>query len=107
MATRSATATPCQFSAVAVAGWINRQQHEVIEYLREENRVLRERLGQKRILLDVSQKRRLAKAVARLPRKLLPELGTLFSANTPLKVPLADRPQVRQLRPGQAAPACR
>ena len=32
---------------------------------------LREELGQKRILLDVSQKRRLARAAARLPRKLL------------------------------------
>ena len=30
---------------VALAGWMNRQQQEVIEYLKEENRVLREKLG--------------------------------------------------------------
>jgi hypothetical protein len=30
---------------VALAGWVNRHQLEVIEYLREENRVLKEHLG--------------------------------------------------------------
>ena len=31
------------------AGWVNRQQLDVIEYLQEENRVLKVRLGDKRI----------------------------------------------------------
>jgi len=31
------TFTPWQFIVVAVAGWMNRQQQEVIEFLREEN----------------------------------------------------------------------
>lgn len=30
------------------AGWINRQQAQVIDYLVEENRVLKEQLGRKR-----------------------------------------------------------
>jgi hypothetical protein len=30
---------------VAIAGWINREQLAVIDYLKEENRVLRELLG--------------------------------------------------------------
>jgi hypothetical protein len=30
-----------------LAGWINRQQQEVIDYLRTENRVLKEKLGKK------------------------------------------------------------
>ncbi|MFC1641070.1 hypothetical protein ACFL5O_00050 [Myxococcota bacterium] len=34
-----------QFLSVTVAGFINRNQQGVIEYLREENRVLREQLG--------------------------------------------------------------
>ena len=42
---------------VAVAGWMSRQQQEVIAYLREENRILREKLGRKRILLSIEQKR--------------------------------------------------
>ena len=36
---------PIRFLLVAVAGWINQQQREVIDYLQEENRVLREQLG--------------------------------------------------------------
>jgi len=70
---------------VAIAGWMNRQQQEAISYLRTENRILREKLGHKRILLNVSQKRRLAAAAARLPRHLLREVGTLFSPDTLLK----------------------
>ena len=49
---------PWTFFAVAIAGWMNRQQQEVIEYLRMENRILREKLGHKRIILNDSQRRR-------------------------------------------------
>jgi hypothetical protein len=37
------------FLLAAVAGWINQRQQQVIEYLREENRVLGEQLGDRRI----------------------------------------------------------
>jgi putative transposase len=40
---------PLQLLLVIFAGWVNRQQLEVIEYLQEENRVLKERLGGRRI----------------------------------------------------------
>ena len=33
---------PWQVMLIGLAGWINRQQLDVIEYLTEENRVLRE-----------------------------------------------------------------
>jgi hypothetical protein len=36
---------PLQFVLVAVAGWMNQRQRDVIECLQEENRVLREQLG--------------------------------------------------------------
>ena len=52
------TWTPWRFFLVAIAGWMNRQQQEAIAYLRTENRILREKLGQKRILLNVAQKLR-------------------------------------------------
>jgi hypothetical protein len=32
-----------------VAGWVNRHQLDVIEYLQEENRLLKERLGGRRL----------------------------------------------------------
>ena len=57
------TVTPWQFIMVALAGWMNRQQQEVLELLRTENRILREKPGHnKRIILNESQKRRLAHA---------------------------------------------
>ena len=51
---------PWQLFLVILAGWMNRQQQEVIEYLRIENQVLKGKLGKKRILLDDDQRRRLA-----------------------------------------------
>jgi hypothetical protein len=36
---------PLWFALVALAGWMNQHQCDVIEYLQEENRVLREQLG--------------------------------------------------------------
>jgi len=45
---------------VALAGWVNRRQLDVIAYLREENRVLKEHLGQHRLHFTDPQRRRLA-----------------------------------------------
>ena len=43
-----------------LAGWISRQQQQAIDYLMAENKVLKEKLGKKRILLNDDQRRRLA-----------------------------------------------
>ena len=51
---------PWQLLLVALAGWINRQQQDVIEYLQEENRVLRSKLKGKRIRFTDDGRRRLA-----------------------------------------------
>ena len=40
---------PFQFVVIVLAGWMNQRQQNVIEYLREENRVLREQLGERRL----------------------------------------------------------
>ena len=68
-----------------LAAWINRQQQETIEYLRTENRVLIEKLGKKRILLNDDQRRRLAVKGKILGRKRLEEVGTLFTPDTILR----------------------
>ena len=44
---------PVQFLLIATAGWINPRQQQTIEYLREENRVLREQLGERRLRFNV------------------------------------------------------
>jgi hypothetical protein len=79
------TVKPWTFFAVAIAGWMNRQQQQVIEYLRTENQILREKLGHKRVILNVAQKQRLATAVMKLGKDLLRKWGTLFSPSTLLK----------------------
>jgi len=40
---------PFRFVLIAVAGWMNEWEYQIIDYLREENRVLREQLGQRRL----------------------------------------------------------
>ena len=40
---------PFRLLLVALAGWINQQQRDVIDYLQEENRILREQLGPRRL----------------------------------------------------------
>jgi hypothetical protein len=52
---------------VALAGWVNRHQLEVIAYLREENRVLKEQLAERRLPLTDAQRRRLAVKVRDVP----------------------------------------
>jgi hypothetical protein len=46
-----------QLLLVSLAGWINRYQQHVIEYLVEENRVLREQLKGHRLRLKDDQRR--------------------------------------------------
>jgi len=85
LATMPRPMRPWAFFLAAMAGWMNRRQQEAIEFLREENRILREQLGGKRLLLSDEQTRRLAVKGKTLGRKLLRQFGTLFSAGTILK----------------------
>jgi putative transposase len=68
-----------------LAGWVNRKQQETIDYLRTENQVLKETHGEKRILLNDDQRRRLAVKGRVLGRKRLGEIGTLFTPDTILR----------------------
>jgi putative transposase len=74
-----------QFIVVALAGWLNRQQQDVVEYLQEENRVLREQLKGKRIRFTDDQRRRLAAKAKALGRKVLEEVCTLVTPETLLR----------------------
>ena len=50
---------PFRFLLIAVAGWMNQPQQFAIDYLREENRVLREQLGHRSLRLNNDQGRRM------------------------------------------------
>ena len=67
---------PWHLMVMLLASWINRQQQEVIEYLRTEKAVLKQKLGKKRILLNDDQRRRLAVKGKILGRKQLEQFGT-------------------------------
>lgn len=73
---------PFRFLLLAVSGWMNQQQLQVIEYLQEENRVLREQLGDCRLRFNNDQRRRLAAKAKGLGRKLLAEGATLVTPET-------------------------
>ncbi len=69
--------------AVAIlAGFLNRSQHDAIEYLREENRVLREMLGTGRVRFTDDQRRRLAIRGRELGRAILEGIATLVTPDT-------------------------
>src|SRR6202022_4620218 len=73
---------PFRFVLIAVAGWMNQRQLQIIDYLREENRVLREQLGGRRLRLNDDQRRRLAAKAKGLGRKLLAEVATIVTPET-------------------------
>ena len=76
---------PWQLLVVILANWVNRQQQQVIEYLRTENQILLEKAGKKRILLNDDQRRRLAVKGKALGHKLLKEFATLVTPDTILR----------------------
>ena len=76
---------PWQLVLVALAGWVNNWQQQEIDYLRTENRILREKLGKKRILLNNDQRRRLAVVAKAIGRQRLQQVATLFTADTILR----------------------
>src|SRR5262249_54932835 len=51
---------PFRFLLIAVSGWMNKQQLQLVDYLREEKLVLREQLCQTRLRFNDDQRRRLA-----------------------------------------------
>lgn len=81
---------PWQILVTALAGWISSQQDAVIEYLREENRVLKQQLGVKRLRLTDAQRRRLAvrgKGNGRSAKSLRSSLPTPSYAGTGNSLP--------------------
>jgi hypothetical protein len=63
---------------VSLAGWMNRQQQNVIEYLQEEIRVLKEQHGSKRIKFTDEQRARLARKATRIRFGKLAEIASLL-----------------------------
>jgi putative transposase len=73
---------PFRLVLLAVAGWMNQRQLHIIDYLREENRVLREQLGDRRPRFNDDQRRRPAVKAKELGRKILAEVATVVTPET-------------------------
>jgi putative transposase len=67
-----------------VAGWLNRHQQQAIVYLRAENRVLRDRIVERRLRFTNEERRMLALAGESVGRAALRVIATLASPETVL-----------------------
>jgi hypothetical protein len=66
-------------------GWLEREQRDVIEYLRDENRVLKAQLHGRRLPLNDEERRRLAVIGHRLGRRILADVATIVTPDTILR----------------------
>jgi putative transposase len=76
---------PLAFVVLLFAGWVNRQQQAVIDYLLEENRVLRAAHGPRRLRLTDDQRRRLAVKGKVLGRRQLAGIVGIVTPDTILR----------------------
>ena len=73
---------PLRTLLLTVSGWVNREQQRTIEYLVEENRVLKEQFNGRKLRLNDDQRRRLAAKGKQLGRRLLNRVETIVTPDT-------------------------
>ena len=78
----TAATLPFQLLLLTVSGWVHRHQQDVIAYLVEENRVLKEQVHGRKLRLTDDQRRRLAAKAKRLGRRALEAVATLVTPDT-------------------------
>ena len=76
---------PLRALLLTTIGWVSREQQRQIDYLVEENRVLREQFGGRRLRLTDDQRRRLAAKGKLLGRRLLGRVATIVTPDTILR----------------------
>ncbi len=74
-----------QLLLVAVAGWMNRHQQDVIAYIQVENSILKHKLHGKRIRYTDDERRRLAVKGKVLGRKALLKVASIVTPDTVLR----------------------
>jgi transposase InsO family protein len=73
---------PLKLLLCVFSSWVNRQQDQIIDYLVEENCVLKEQLKGRRLRLTDSQRRRLAAKAKWLGRSVLSRFATIVAPDT-------------------------
>jgi hypothetical protein len=78
----SALLNPLSFVVLCLSGWLNQHQQHDIDYHTEENRILREQLGGRRLRFSNAQPRRLAAHAKGLSRSVLEQVATIVTPET-------------------------
>ena len=73
---------PFSFLVTSLAGWMNQHQQHIIEFLMEENRVLREHIGDRRLRFSDDERSRLAAKAKKLGRRVLAQVATIVTPET-------------------------
>ena len=73
---------PIQFLLLTFSGWVSRHQADVVAYLVEENRILKEQLKGRQLRLTDDQRRRLAAKAKVLGRRALDRIATIVTPDT-------------------------
>src|SRR4030095_9745907 len=73
---------PFSFLVISLAGWLNQSQQQIIEYLIEENCILREQIGRRRLRFTDNQRRRLAAKAKQPGRRVLAQIATIVTLET-------------------------
>ena len=76
---------PLNLLLATFAGWVQRHQDATIAYLVEENRVLREQIGNRPLRLTNDQRRRLAAKGNVVGRRMLAKVATIMTPDTILR----------------------
>jgi len=76
---------PLQFLAAWLAVWFQRELRKQVDYLMAENRILKEKLGDRKLDLTNADRRRLAVLGKELGRKVLAKVATIATADTILR----------------------
>src|ERR1700726_4965863 len=76
---------PLAFFLLVFSGWVNCRQQAIIDYLLEENRVLRAAHGPRRLCLTDDQRRRLAVKGKVLGRRRLADIAGIVTPDTILR----------------------
>ncbi len=77
---------PFHLLAVILAGWANRHQQRVIEYLLEENRTFKQQMRKRKLHLTDAQRARLAVKGKALGRGVLNELANIVTPDAPTTI---------------------
>jgi transposase len=74
--------TPFSLVISCIAGWLNQHQQLTVDYLVEENLILREQIGARRIRFTDDQRRRLAARAREVGRSALSGIATIVTPET-------------------------